>query len=635
MLLIVGVFVFIAFDETQRDLQSSPEIVDGTLDFAQAEGSWQGQVALDGEWEFFWKQWIVSEAAADGEFPEPDCMMPVPAGWAGVEIGDEILGEEGWASYRLHVRNCSVNQLVAYLPDYNSSYRVFVDGRQLAFHGELSKDPSEVSMRTTVLYLDASPESAQDFDIVIEVASDFAGGLYKAPVLQTMRDVYVHSSIILYVQAGCLGIILMSVFLLLIIRLFRDSDFDTMLLMVLSILLFVLVFSHSQIAHLKMFDLISKYYTPLWLFMMSAFALVPFVLYLACLRLLRQRPKSSLRLAFAAFAVAVIALSFVFSGEPTPTRAFALAAACSATTMAAGIALVGRCWRSWNWEAFVLGTASQVLAAALFLNAWYWRGFGYLNISLLIGLACVGYLAIILCIYIRRKSIMQRQELSLREARVKLRDAEVQLMISQIQPHFVYNTLTAVLALIDTDPQKASDLLLKFTKYLRTNIDSLKGTDMIVFDQELRHVQTYLEIEQVRLGVRLSTSIDCKATNFLVPQLCVQPFVENAVKHGIAKRPEGGSVSISSWESEDSFVIRVSDDGVGFDVSSLSSDERGSVGIANVIYRLEELMGAQVEIESTVGNGTTITMLFPKEYGASNGSQANSGKSLVEKGGMA
>lgn len=422
---------------------------------------------------------------------------------------------------------------------------------------------------------------------------------------------------ILNIQAGCLGVILMSMFLLLIIRLFRDSEFDTMLLVVLSLILFMLVFSHSEIAHLKAFDAISKFYTPLWLFMIAAFAVTPLTLYLACLRLLRQKPSPTLLFALIAVAVAIMALSFMFSGEPTPQRTFLLTCASSATAATAGIAITGKCWRAWNWEAFALGSASQALAATLFLNAWYWRGFAYLNISLLIGLGCVAYLAIILCIYIRRKSIMQRQEISLREARVKLRDAEVQLMISQIQPHFVYNTLTAVLALIETDPQKASNLLLKFTKYLRTNIDSLKGADMILFEKELGHVRTYLEIEQVRLGSRLSTEIDCPVTNFLVPQLCVQPFVENAVKHGIAKRPEGGTVAISSHEAENTFVVQIRDNGVGFNAAALPTERQGSVGITNVIYRLEELMGARVSIDSKPGEGTTVTMNFPKEYGVS------------------
>lgn len=184
------------------------------------------------------------------------------------------------------------------------------------------------------------------------------------------------------------------------------------------------------------------------------------------------------------------------------------------------------------------------------------------------------------------------------------------LMISQINPHFMYNTLTAAAALCDTSPREAKALIVEFSSYLRRNISALGSNALIPFEDELRHVGCYLKIEKARFGERLHVVYNIKAKDFSLPVLSVQPLVENAVKHGITKKREGGTVRISTWAGEKCYFIEVLDDGVGFAENSAFGEEH--VGLQNVRERLKSMCGGTLTVRSIEGVGTRITVQIPK-----------------------
>jgi sensor histidine kinase YesM len=127
-----------------------------------------------------------------------------------------------------------------------------------------------------------------------------------------------------------------------------------------------------------------------------------------------------------------------------------------------------------------------------------------------------------------------------------------------------------------------------------------------------------LYIEKLRFDDLLNIEYDIQATDFVLPLLSVQPLVENAVKHGVGMKEDGGTVRISSRETETAYEVVIEDDGVGFDVNEQKDDGRSHVGMENTKRRLKEMCGAEIVIESEVGKGTTARVIIPKKEGKGN-----------------
>ena len=203
-------------------------------------------------------------------------------------------------------------------------------------------------------------------------------------------------------------------------------------------------------------------------------------------------------------------------------------------------------------------------------------------------------------------------EKELARKELALSESNNSLVLSQIQPHFLYNALTSIYRLCDVKPEAAKEAVSNFSKYLRGNLDSIKQTKMISFADELKHLQAYLSLEKIRYDDDLDIKYDIKTTEFFIPPLTVQPLVENAVNHGISDLPGGGLVTISTEEKRDYYEIRVSDNGVGFDPETVPEDGRSHLGIMNVRSRLNIMCHGTLDIKSAPGDGTVAIIQIPK-----------------------
>ena len=195
----------------------------------------------------------------------------------------------------------------------------------------------------------------------------------------------------------------------------------------------------------------------------------------------------------------------------------------------------------------------------------------------------------------------------------ELHDMQVNLMLSQIGPHFIYNTLNTIGALCVKNPKEAEETVNQFSRYLRSNLNSLSAPELIPFQQELEHTKTYVAIEQKRFQEKVCVEYDTPETNFMIPALSLQPLVENAIRYGVRRKKEGGTVSIHTTVENDCYVIIVQDDGAGFDVSTLPDDGKEHIGIWNVKNRLREMCQGDLQITSAIGIGTKVTLYIPKE----------------------
>lgn len=211
---------------------------------------------------------------------------------------------------------------------------------------------------------------------------------------------------------------------------------------------------------------------------------------------------------------------------------------------------------------------------------------------------------------------MKDHALELEKNEMELKEVKRHVMISQIQPHFIYNVLNIICILCRRDPKEAAKTTRIFARYLRMNVESLKKDKPVPFEEELLHAKTYLSLEKVRFRDELEISYDIGPTNFCIPTLSLQPMVENAVKHGLCMKEDGvGHLRIMTKEDGANWYVIVSDDGVGYDTKKVKKDDgRSHIGVENTKMRVEMMSHGKMDIFSIPGSGTNVVISIPKVY---------------------
>jgi hypothetical protein len=242
----------------------------------------------------------------------------------------------------------------------------------------------------------------------------------------------------------------------------------------------------------------------------------------------------------------------------------------------------------------------------------YWKG-GLVSKCVFMGLFVVAMIMVLKVIPQSFNASAKARELETEKMslNVQLAESRISTMMSQIRPHFIYNTLGSIEQLCELDPPKAAELVHNFAKYLRGNFGELDNPKPIRMSQEMEHVHHYISIEKVRFP-DMTFSFEMKSEDFSLPALTIQPIVENAIKHGLMKLQKGGSIRVISYETDTDYCVSVEDDGVGFDTSELR-DEKKHIGIRNIRDRLKVMVGGTLIIESTQGVGTKVLITIPKE----------------------
>ena len=278
---------------------------------------------------------------------------------------------------------------------------------------------------------------------------------------------------------------------------------------------------------------------------------------------------------------------------------------------------IARRGAAWEWTSITLvlialaiigclvGTAA-IAAIGIFPWSKYWvAARGNLALCIFITLAT----GLVVTAFSRMRGRLHKQELEHQRALNLATEAQLASLESRIHPHFLFNTLNSISALIPVDPERAERLMELMAALLRFSLDA-HSRGLVPLDQEMKVVRDYLEIEQARLGPRLRYQVDTPgdAGELRVPPLAVQTLVENSIKFAVAPDRQGGEIRVSAQQMEGRLQIEVSDTGPGFSLESAAAGH----GLDNLRNRLAVLFGDSADLKVTRRDRwTTVRLLFP------------------------
>ena len=587
-------------------------ISSGSADLSDFQADSQKAVYLSGEWEFYREKLLISDGFSD--IPEPDLYISVPSSWTEYEIDGRSIGNGGCATYTLMVHNLySDEPMVLSLPNLPGAYRAYIDGRLVSTncaHAETLRDAeSEVEIFTYPTVLFDTPGGVHK--ITVEVSCTYSSGITVLPELSSysaMQNRMIENVSFRYLMIGIVVFFTLTTVVFAIYMKGRAKLFWLVVLCVSYALRLVISNEGYLASHVLLFDV--NYEIVISLVYVSTY-IIKLSMLMHIIQQLGLKVSQNAAVIFSAlFLICAFVPYFLYEQIYYSTAfmwlqsvvfildAYLIYKLCDAFVEKTKFSLV-----------YLVGYCVNI--AALVTDSYYLNGYIAGRVSFIMPLAVVGFIAVIIFVHINNTVKAYSEARRAAELGEELSELNTRLMISQIQPHFLYNALNSIKYLTKRDPKSAETAIVKFSNYLRANMDSLTQKEPIPVEKELEHVKNYAEIEKIRFGERLNIEFDIQSTDFSVPPLTVQPIVENAIKHGVNQKPEGGTVYIKTCAGDSCRFIIIEDDGVGFDVNYIPDDGRSHVGINNIKDRLKKLLGADVSIASVPGEGTRVEIRIP------------------------
>ena len=566
-------------------------------------------------WEFYWEELMVSEGH---KLYIPDLTVDLPSAWTTYEINGERLSSGGYASYRKVLKNIDSDEAVILtLPNLPGAYRVYVDGVLVSTNcgteGSIrNSNLSNTQTKNQPVRLNYSENN--EYEVIIEVSCQHSSGITVLPVLIEYEHYMSNMTALLVFRYFLVGIVAM--FMLSMIALsavaFKDGRFFWLVVLCITFMFRVLISGNGYLVANYFFFGLS--YEIILSFIYATTYIIKLSLLMHISRSLKLKISDNFMVFVSGlFLVCVFVPQFLTEIIYDSANYMFL----QAVSYIIDIYLVYKISVEVSKKKrfsipFLIATC--ILVASLVIDNYFINGYISKNVEFVFPVAGTIFILIVLLVQIVRIGEAYVAEKHAAELKEELADINMRLMLSQIKPHFLYNALNTIKYLIKKDPKTAEQVVVKFSKYLRANMDSLTQKTPLPVEKELDHVANYTDIEQHRFGNRLNVVYDIGCKNFVILPLTIQPIVENAIKHGINQKPEGGTVTIKTYDDEEFFYVDITDDGVGFDVNKKpdENDERSHVGVSNIKTRLREMLKATVEVESTVGVGTKVLVKIPK-----------------------
>lgn len=615
ILMFLLLLIFSLPDRTQS-YNNGLQAVKGKMELAGWDIEYTKTLQLDGEWEFYWNQLLIPADFSEEKLDKPVLtgFMQVPSLWNGKSPGGEKLPVFGCATYRLVLENISYKGVLG-LKKGNARFssKVFVNGQELLSDGVPAGRASDYESGNTP-QLGFFSGNGNKIEILVQVSNyEYPNSGIPVSIELGSENGMLHQNQRDYLFSIAVFVILLTIaflfFNFFVVARFHGVKEYSMLLFSAFCILFALGnaladqrplllllpnISFTLAFKLKDFFLTANFIVMLWIFHMFKKGFLP------------PKVLRILSIAYSTFLIEILILPIYIY-----IKVYMFVMFCNTIILLLlliqSILLYVR-----NAEGFLLFIS--ILAVNMYSLDAILFSLGFKNSSSFLQVYMMIFAAVMtLLLSMQYFTAIRHRQNSIKQTQ----EAEIAFLRAQINPHFLYNALNSIAALCTTAPDKAEEVVLELSQYLRGSFDFKRMDAMSTLDKELELLEAYLYIEKTRFGDRLKVVYDIDETlNLRMPPLILQPLVENAVKHGLMKKIAGGTVTVTIQRQGDDALFTVEDNGIGMEQDKLDylleeNPRAGGIGVSNIKQRLKMLYDRELLIKSEKGNGTQVSFALP------------------------
>ncbi len=594
-------FALVRSDANMNSKQGLPDLKNGVIDFTgyNVQETYAKQ-HMKGEYEFFYNKWIVEE---DYE-GECDAKVSVPHHYKDTVIDGKRLSNEGYSSYRVYVKGLPIGTKVWFINNnFVGGFYAYINKELVVQYGTRAKEGNCKSNGGDDMTKEYVVKDNNPLEVVFEVSSSYQGGLTSPArlVVNTLgrnpTSQYLTNNIGFFVFGIVFSLLIVS-FVIHINVTKRDFSFSVFMAMmtvmaffsvdvywrVLSItktntynpiifinLLICICMAFSLYFHLSLSKKIqeNKWYP----IMMGVISLISAILYFVLMGTFLQ--VIPLMLSMVNFLMLIPSMTMnIFDGKKL------------------NIAFLFILYSLITYFSLTFFDLENIMIAGLE------QSISYIMLPLII---------VVIILYRISTVSNTKKYIKALEEEKKLEKIKADVLKEQIKPHFIFNCLTSIQGAYQEDEKKGREMITSFSKHLRSNLEA-SSSDLVPFEVELSNILNFVNLVNQQKENGQDLLLDLEVTDFSLPPLTIEPFVENAVRHSKAEEKEDGYISLSTRKEKDSIVVSIEDNGIGFDVSKL---KKSSVGLNNAKERLALTLHATVTIESVIGHGTKVTIRIP------------------------
>ena len=594
-------FCLVASDANMNSKQGLPDLKDGVLDFTGYNVSDEYvKQHMKGEYEFFYNKWIVE----DDYTGEADAKVNVPHHYKDTMIDGKQLNNEGYSSYRVYVKGLPIGTKIWFINNnFVGGFYAYVNKEVVLKYGTRTKSGNCASNGGDDMTKEYVVENDSPLEIVFEVSSSYQGGL-TSPARMAINTLgrnptsqYLTNNIGFLVFGIVLSLLVVS-FVININLTSRDFSFSIFMFVITLMSFFSIDVYWRVLSIIK----INTYNPIIFINLLISLGLA-FSLYYHLIKSKKIKHRIFYPIIFSSISLISIILYFVLMGTFFQVIPLML-------TLVNFLVLLPPLTSN-IFEGKKINIPFIIMIISI-LEYYSITFFDLENIMIAGTEQSISYILlplIIIVIVLYRISTVSNTNKYVK-ALEKEKEAEklkADVLKEQIKPHFIFNCLTSIQGAYETDKEKGQKMITMFSKNLRNNLESA-SYELIPFEVELQNILNFSKLESMRQNREIDLLLDLETSDFFIPPLSLEPFIENAIKYSKIENKEGGYIQLCTSRNEKFIIITIEDNGVGFDPSKIKEN---SIGLKNANERLKLVLDAETTIESEIGKGTKINIRIP------------------------